>query len=326
MENKKILIYGELKNNVVESSAKELMTKARELFPAQDMEMAFVTCGTDIKEAVTELSKINADKVYWLESNKLTMFHIDYYSAVIKAAIDRFQPDIVLIPASAYGEELAPTLSLQCKSAGAAHCVDLKVDDEGNFIAMVPAFGGKVIGEILIPSTKPQIASVKPGIFTAKEQPARECRIIELEQEIIHSVSTKIIPLGIHQQEQKGIPVEAADVVVCGGFGVGSQENWDKLETLAAKLNGTTGCTRPVLDEGWVTDEGKMIGTSGKGIRPKICLGFGISGASHHQCGMKDSGMIINVNQYAHAPSFDASDYCVVADNMDIVEALLEKL
>lgn len=110
MENKKILIYGELKNNVVESSAKELMTKARELFPAQDMEMAFVTCGTDIKEAVTELSKINADKVYWLESNKLTMFHIDYYSAVIKAAIDRFQPDIVLIPASAYGEELAPTL------------------------------------------------------------------------------------------------------------------------------------------------------------------------------------------------------------------------
>lgn len=326
MENKKILIYGELKNNIVESSASELITKARELFPAQDMEMAFVTCGSRIEEAVSELSKINADKVYCLESSKLSVFHIDYYSAVIKAAIDDFQPDIVLIPASVYGEELAPTLSLQCKSAGAAHCVDLRVDEDGNFITMVPAFGGKVIGEILIPSTKPQIASVKPGIFTAKEQPARECQIIELGQEVIDSVSTKILPLGIHQQEPKGIPVEAADVVVCGGFGVGSQENWNKLEELAAKLKGTTGCTRPVLDEGWVTDEGKMIGTSGKGVRPKVYLGFGISGASHHLCGIMDSGLIINVNQYAQAPSFASSDLCVVADNMDVVDALLEKL
>lgn len=326
MDNKKILIYAELEQNEVQPSALELMTKARDLFDAEDEQIAYVTCGSDVKGAVKELSKMGADKVYYAQSEKLSIFNVDYYSAVIKAVIDEFHPDIVLIPASTYGEELSPTISVQCMTAGAAHCVDLKVAEDGQFVTMVPAFGGKVIGEIMIPKTRPQIASIKPGIFGAKEQPERECEIKELDHSVVDGVDSKIKVRNVHREEPKGIPVENAEIVVCGGDGMGSKENYDRLAVLAEKLGGAVGCTRPVLDEGWEKDEGKLIGTSGKGIRPKIYIGFGISGSSHHLCGMTDSGKVISVNISTTAPIFDSSDYYVVKDGPAVVEALISKL
>lgn len=326
MANNKIMVYAELDNGKVQSSALELMTKARSLFTGDDVKIVYVTCGDDTKAAVEELSKAGADAVYVCDSPKLKVFNVDYFSAAVGEAIKQFDPDIVLMPASSYGEELSPTVALQFKTAGAAHCVDLVVAEDGTFVTHVPAFGGKVIGEIMIPNTRPQIASIKPGLFSAEEQAARDCEVVTIDAAVVDAVNSKIKAVQVVEKEPEGIPVEKADLVVAGGFGVGSQENWDKLEQLAEKLGGTTGCTRPVVDEGWVPDESKMIGTSGKGIRPKVYLGFGISGAAHHLCGMKDSGLIITVNTDKEAPVFGASDFCAVSDDMKIVDALLAKL
>ncbi len=326
MDNKNIMIYAELENGKVQSSALELMTKARDLFPAEDVKIVYMVAGDDTKAAVEELSKMGADAVYACENAKLNIFNVDYFSAAMGAAIDMFQPDVVLVPASTYGEELAPTVALQYKTAGAAHCVNMVVRESGEFVTHVPAFGGKVIGEILIPNTRPQIASIKPGLFTATEQPARACEVIAIDPAVVDNCTSKIKAVAVHEKEPEGIPVEKAELIIAGGFGVGSQENWDKLEALAEKMGGTTGCTRPVVDEGWVPDDSKMIGTSGKGVRPKVYIGFGISGAAHHLCGMKDSGLIISVNQDKEAPVFGASDFVAVGDGMDVVDALLAKL
>lgn len=326
MENKNIMVYAELDNGKVQSSALELMSKARSLFTGDDVKIVYVTVGNDTKAAVEELSKAGADAVYFCENEKLKIFNVDYFSAAVGEAIKMFDPDIVLMPASTYGEELSPTVALQFKTAGAAHCVDLVLRETGEFVTHVPAFGGKVIGEILIPNTRPQIASIKPGLFTADKLEAKDCEVIAIDPAVVDNKQSKIKAIEVVEKEPEGIPVEKADLIVCGGFGVQSQDNWDKLEELAAKLGGTTGCTRPVVDEGWVPDDSKMIGTSGKGVRPKVYIGFGISGAAHHLCGMKDSGLIISVNTSKEAPIFGASDYAVVSDNMPIVDALLEKL
>ena len=147
--------------------------------------------------------------------------------------------------------------------------MDLKLGEDGQFVQMVPAFGGKVIGEILTPHTRPQIASVKPGMFSDVRQPKRECRIEMLDASALDEIRSKITARKLEQKELEGVPLEKAQVIVCGGYGTGSLENWKQLERLAELLGGAAGCTRPVVDQGWVSGEERMIGTSGKTVRPK---------------------------------------------------------
>lgn len=326
MENKKILIYAELIQNEVQNSALELLTKARTVFPADDVQVAFVAGGTHVERAIEKLSHMGADKLYITESDKLGMFNVDYMSAVVINAVKDFDPDIVLMPASHYGEELSPTVAVKLKTAGSAHCVDIFTREDGAFVTMVPAFGGKVIGEILIPNTRPQIASVKPGIFSAAKQPERPCEVIEVSGDILDGVTSKIKGISVEETVPSGIPVEKAELIVCCGFGAAKPANWEMMEQLAARLHGATACTRPVTDFDWGPDENKMIGTSGKSARPKVYLGFGVSGASHHLCGMKDAGTIISINTDKESAMFAASDYCVAADAATILEELLDQL
>ena len=326
MKNNRILIYAELKNNRVQNSSLELLTKARQIFREDETQIAFAVAGDDVGEAVKELSGSGADAVYVMESGLLKIFNVDYYTAAVLEAVKEFEPDVLLISATAFGEEMAPTLGVKLKTGAAAHCVDLKVDEEGNFIQMVPAFGGKVIGEIMITKAKPQIASVKPGMFGAEKQEPRDCRIVNLDNGPVENYPSKIKAIRIAESAPESLPIENADVVICGGVGVGSQDNWDDVVKLAKLLGGAAGNTRPAVDEGWVSDEQNMIGTSGKTLRPKVYVGVGVSGATHHVCGMKDSGVVISVNSDANAEIFRVSDYKAVADGPAVVKELIQLL
>jgi len=326
MKNKKILIYAELKNKRVRSSGYELLTKARQIFREKGTEIAFVIAGDDVVEAANELCASGADAVYVMESDLLRLFNIDYYTAAVLEAVKEFNPDVLLIAATTFGEELAPTLGVRLKTGVAAHCVDLKVDEEGNFVQMVPAFGGKVIGEIMIPKGKPQIASVKPGMFRAEKQEPRDCRIIRLDRGAVEGLHSKIRAIKVVESAPESLPLENADVIICGGAGVGSSENWDDVVTLAKLLGGAVGNTRPAVDAGWISDEQSMIGTSGKTVRPKVYVGVGVSGATHHICGMKDSGVVISVNNDPNAEIFKVSDYKAVADGPAVVKELIRLL
>jgi electron transfer flavoprotein alpha subunit len=326
MKNNRILIYAELKNHRIQNCSLELLTKARRIFPEKDVKIAFAAVGDGVGEAVKELSGSGADAVYAMESGKLKIFNVDYYSAALLEAVKEFKPDILLISATAFGEELAPTLGVRLKTGAAAHCVDLKTDKDGNFIQMVPAFGGKVIGEIMITKAKPQIASVKPGMFSAEKQEARDCQIIYLNSGAVEDCPSRIKAVRASEREPERIPIDKADIVICGGFGVGSRDNWEDVVTLANLLGGAAGNTRPAVDECWVRDEQNMIGTSGKTLRPKVYVGVGVSGATHHVCGMKDSGVVININSDANAESFKVSDYKAVADGPAVVKELIHLL
>lgn len=323
MENKKIMIYAELLHNEVLPVAYELLSKTRQIFPAADVEVAMVALGNGLDSAVAELKASGADRVYRLESPLLEVFHIDYFEAALLAAIEQFAPDILLIPATAQGEELAPTLGLTLKTGVAAHCVDLQVIN-GNYAQLTPAFGGKVISEIYTPDTRPQITSVKPGAFTALPQAERQASVEVLDMQALAELETAIRVLAVEERPAQGRQLEDAEIVLCGGMGIGNQENWDQLEALAAAMGGATGYTRSVVDCEWVADESRMIGTSGKSVKPKVYIGVGISGATHHVCGIKDAGVVISINSDAEADVFAVSDYKVVADGMQIVSALQE--
>ena len=127
-------------------------------------------------------------------------------------------------------------------------------------------------------------------------------------------------------RETAGSDIAKAQVILCGGFGIGSSENWEKLVQIADKLGGAAGCTRPVVDMEWGPDEYSMIGTSGRTVKPKIYVGFGISGAAHHVCGIQDAGVIISINNDKEAEVFKVSDYCGVFDAGQVIDDLLKQL
>ena len=175
---------------------------------------------------------------------------------------------------------------------------------------------------------KPAIASVKPDIF---QETADLCidedarfRMIELKSEEDSTRGFRVT--GSKPRQVAATDLGKADLILCGGYGLGSEENWRLLEELAKALGGAAGCTRPVVDAGWGPDESSMIGTSGRSVRPKMYVGFGISGAAHHLCGIKDSDIIININKDKNADAFTASDYKCVFDAAQVLKALEEEI
>jgi len=193
-------------------------------------------------------------------------------------------------------------------------------------VQLVPAFGGKVLGEILCPLHRPQMASVRPGVFRAVAgEPEGKGIKLAVRPDIARNEDS-IQVVEVRQKDAVGKPLEEAEVVLAGGWGVGSKENWLLLEELGNLLGAAVGCTRPALDEGWAQGEDTMIGISGKTVRPKVYLGFGISGATHHVVGMSDSGLVISINTNPAADIFQFSDIKVVADAGSIIKSLVDQL
>ncbi|MGX8774367.1 MAG: electron transfer flavoprotein subunit alpha/FixB family protein [Bacillota bacterium] len=258
-------------------------------------------------------------------------------------AIRAEKPELVLIGATALGEEVAPALGVRFETGVAAHCVDIRVNEEGRLTFVIPAFGGRAVGEIFIPGAeagRPAIATVKPGMFPepscdggADEFAAGRCRIIDVDAmaeagEISRGSKTQgaFRMVEAKRREHSAGNIADAEIIVCGGYGLGSEEVWKKLGTLAERLGGAAACTRAALDAGWGCPEDSMIGTSGRAVRPKVYIGFGISGAAHHTCGITGADTVISINNDGDAEIFAASDYKGVFDAEAVIDALLREI
>jgi electron transfer flavoprotein alpha subunit len=259
--------------------------------------------------------------------------------AMMEETVREEAPELVLLGATALGEEVAPALGVRLGTGVAAHCVDIKVNEEGRLTCMIPAIGGRAVGEIFIPEAeagRPAIATVKPGIFPQPEDAAFAEEIPGYKVIDIDTMAadgkldpgekvqggfrmTEIVP-----RERSAGSITGADIIVCGGYGLGSEGVWRKLEMLAQRLGGAAACTRAALDAEWGCAEDSMIGTSGKAVRPKVYIGLGISGAAHHLCGITGADTIISINNDKDAEVFAASDYKGVFDAEQIIDALLE--
>lgn len=318
---KNVWIFAEQRDGVVSSAYYEMLSETRKLYGDNAAVSAVVFgCGN---LPVAELKDSGADKVYALDSEKLREYEPMTYTAAFTKLISDEKPDVVFVAASVIGSEMAPGVACALRTGLAAHCTELALDDKGELVMIAPAFGGKLLGEYFIPKTMPVIASIKAGVFEKVEQSARAAELITVDASFLNELQPGVELVGRTVAEITEQPVEKAEVIVCAGLGIVNQENLDKARRLASILKASMGYTRPMVDMGYIENENSMIGSSGKTVKPKLYIGFGISGAAQHICGMKDSGLIININNNEKAECFAASNYKVVGDSGVILDELL---
>jgi electron transfer flavoprotein alpha subunit len=326
---KNIWVFTEQSDGVIDASFFELITKVKELFTGftENQNIVAVIFGGKNNSIIDELKESGVDTILSVEHERLSIYHPDYYAYTLSELAKAKKPEMILISATANGSELAPTVAAKLKTGLAAHCTDICIGENHELIMIIPAFGGKLLGEILIPEARPIMVTVKPGVFKSnKLPPVEKVEVIHTESSFLDSMQTGIEFVNRHTIVSSDVPIESAEMAICVGLGICSQENWEKANKLAYALKASICYTRPVVDLGYVDNENSMVGTSGKMIRPKLYLGFGVSGSAHHICGMKDSGLIININTNEKAEIFNVSNYKVVGDSGVLLDELLNAI
>jgi electron transfer flavoprotein alpha subunit len=314
----------EQRGGVLHEVGLELLGKARELAGVGDGKVAALLLGAEMAPLADRVIAHGADLVLVAEHPALEPYRLLPYTAVLAQACRERRPDILLFGATAMGMELAPRLAARLETGLSAHCLDLQLDTDGHLLQMVPGFGGGVVATIKCPALRPQMATVMPGVMK-KAKPARRVgQVVNLAVPPDLDLSGPRV-LEVHREEPQARPLEKAEVVVAGGFGVGGKEGWQLLEELAGLLGGAVGATRPPVDEGWATED-QMIGASGKTVRPRLYIGVGISGMSHHVVGMEGSETVVAINSDPQAPLLALADIALVGDYREIIPPLVAEL
>jgi len=321
---KGIWVFAEQEEGCLSEVALELLSAARLLAEKRSAAISAVLLGHRVPTLADQLLAHGADRVFLADHPSLERYLTLPYTRVVSDLIWQKQPEIFLLPATSLGSDLAPRVAARVKTGLSAHCTNLDINERGELMQVVPAFGGKVMATILCQEHRPQMATVRPGVFRKGEPRDKKGTVESVPVEINpDDLNQRVIE--VHWEKKTCQTIEEAEVVVAGGAGVGSREDWKWVESLAEVLHGAVGGTRPPLDEGWIA-EGQMIGQSGKTIRPKLYIGMGISGVIQHTVGIQDAKVIMAVNNDPNAAIFQTADLGVVSDFRQIVPLLIEEL
>ena len=337
---KGVYIYAQQVDNELSSIAFELIGKAKELANDLGTEVTAVLLGSNVKGLADELGEYGADKVIVVDNPVLETYRTEPYAQALAAVINEYKPEIMLVGATAIGRDLGPTVSARVATGLTADCTKLEIGDfplnpvpgkedeqKHNQLLMTrPAFGGNTIATIACPDNRPQMATVRPGVMQKLPKEAgRKAEVIEFNptlEENNRYVEIQEIVKAVGNVEN----IMDAKVLVSGGRGVGSAENFDMLKDLASCFSGgMVSCSRAVVENGWLAPD-YQVGQTGKTVRPQIYFAIGISGAIQHVAGMEESDLIIAINKDEDAPIFDVADYGIVGDLKKIVPQLTAAL
>ena len=335
-EYKGVYIYAQQVDNKLSDIAFELVGKAKELAADLNTEVTAVLLGSNVKALATELGEYGADKVIVVDNPALETYRTEPYAQALVSVINEYKPEIMLVGATAIGRDLGPTVSARVKTGLTADCTKLEIGDfpinampgqeqKHNQLLMTrPAFGGNTIATIA--DNRPQIATVRPGVMQKLPKEAgRAAEVIEFNpalEENNRYVEIMDIVKAVGNVEN----IMDAKVLVSGGRGVGSAENFEMLRDLASCFKGgMVSCSRAAVENGWLAQD-YQVGQTGKTVRPQIYFAIGISGAIQHVAGMEESDLIIAINKDEDAPIFDVADYGLVGDLKKIVPQLTAAL
>lgn len=323
---KGVWVFTEQRDGKLLDVGLELLGEGRKMADKLGQELAAILMGQKIAPLIDELSAYGADRVYLADSPILKVYRGDSYALVLEAIVNRYKPAILLLGGTITGMDLAPRVAAKVNTGLSAHCVGLDVDSEGCLKAQVPAFGGSIMASIFCANYRPQMATIRPGFVKKPEKMARPKAFVEnVKVELTEeNIRTKVVE--IFREEPKSKSIEQAETIVAGGYGIGSKDNWKMLKELASVLDANIGATRPACDEGWALQEEQMIGQSGRTVRPNLYIGVGISGVIHHLIGIKDSRIIVAINNDPKAPILKVADYAVVSDFRQFVPAFINEL
>ena len=336
-EYKGVYVFAQQVDNELSGIAFELLGKAKELAKDLNTDVTAMLLGSDVKGLVDQLAEYGADKVIVVDDPELKNYRTEPYAHAVASIINEYKPEIVLVGATAIGRDLGPRVSARVATGLTADCTVLEIGDfpinpipgkeqKHNQLLMTrPAFGGNTIATIACPDNRPQMATVRPGVMQ-KIDPIAGAKAEVIEYKPGFTPNNKYVEiLDIVKEVSDTVDIMEAKILVSGGRGVGSAENFKMLQDLADVIGGTVSCSRAVVDNGWMPKE-LQVGQTGKTVRPNVYFAIGISGAIQHTAGMEESDIIIAINKDETAPIFDVADYGIVGDLNKIVPKLTEAL
>ena len=337
---KGVFVFAQQVDNEISGIAFELLGKAKELASSlETKEVTAVLIGSDVKGLVDQLAEYGADRVIVVDDPELKDYRTEPYAHALASVINEYKPEIVLVGATAIGRDLGPTVSARVQTGLTADCTVLEIgdfplvaipgkeaDQKHNQLLMTrPAFGGNTIATIACPDNRPQMATVRPGVMQKLDRVAgKKAEVINYNPGFTpNNRYVEILEISKAVSDIKDIM--DAKILVSGGRGVGSAENFKILEDLAEVLGGQISCSRAAVESYGMAPE-LQVGQTGKTVRPNVYFAIGISGAIQHVAGMEESDIIIAINKDEDAPIFDVADYGIVGDLNKIVPLLTEQI
>lgn len=325
-EYRGVWVFAEQREGILQKVSLELLGKGREIADKLGVELTAVLLGDQVEKLSDNLTAFGADKVLLADHELLKYYNTDGYSKVICDLVKEHKPEVLLIGASYIGRDLGPRVAAKLGTGLTADCTGLDIDEETKNLLMTrPAFGGNLMATIECAEHRPQMATVRPGVFEKLQKDERKKAEVNkinvsLAENDIRTKLEEIVKLAKEEED-----ITEAQFVISGGRGVGSKENFDLLKEAAEVLGGTVGGSRAAVEAGWI-DKAFQVGQTGKTVRPVVYIACGISGAIQHLAGMQDSDYIIAINKDSDAAIMKIADLAIVGDYKQVLPELAAKI
>lgn len=327
-----VWVFIEQEGGKIADVSLELVSKGKELAERLGVKTEAVLLGNNVESCCTTLFEYGCDTVYLAEDPRLEPFTVLPFAKVIMDLIRAYHPNILLFGATMKGRELAPRVASEKLAGLTADCTDLKIEDfddkvNGKYytdklMQIRPAFGGNIIATIVNTWDDPQMVTVREGVMKmGTPEPGRTGEIIKVD--VALTAEETVVKVIERIREEKSVDLKGARIIVAGGYGVGSKENFKLIHDLAKTLGGEVGASRAAVDAGWI-DHDHQVGQTGVTVRPNLYIACGISGSIQHCAGMSDSKKIIAINTDPNAPIFSVAHYGIVGDLNQIIPMMIK--
>jgi electron transfer flavoprotein alpha subunit len=308
----------------------ELLCKGRKLADAIEGRLKSIVIGNDVEKIANETFRFGADEALLVDHPILKNFRTLPYSRILNHLVKTQVPRIVLFGATVIGRDLAPRVASYTKSGLTADCTDLQISDikylgqefTKLLLQIRPAFGGNIIATIITPDVPTQMATVREGVMELS--PLEKSNVIKITRvEYKPDPADELVQIIEQYRENNKVNLKGAPIIVAGGYGLSTKENFKLVENLAHTIGGEVAGSRAAVDAGFISPD-RQVGQTGVTVRPKLYIAVGISGAIQHRAGMQDSSKIIAINTDPEAPIFDIAHYGIVGDAAEVIPAFIE--
>jgi len=317
-----VIVLAEQKNGELDNITYELLLRGREVADQRRGKLNVLILGHNLGPPSKALASAGVDAVFAADDTILSDYNPELYSKVISDTVRDVGPGFLLIGHTCLGIEMGPAVATRLEATLVTNCVDLDLSD-GKVVITRPMYSGTIHTRVEVAGELPYIISFQKGVLPRAALPPRPASVLAVPVETKElTLLSKVI--GLREAAVGEIDLTKADIIVSLGRGIGSKANVQLGKDLAQALGGVVGCSRHLADRGWLPPE-CHVGMEGKTVAPKVYLAIGISGATHHVGGIRDSDLIIAVNKDPYAPIFDVAHYGVVGDLFEIVPALIEE-
>ena len=333
-DNNNLIVYCEYEDGKIADVSLELLTKGRHLADKLGVKLEALVIGDNLKDVEKQIAPYGADVIYKVEDARLFPYTSNPHAAVLINLFKEIKPQICLMGATCIGRDLGPRVSSSLHSGLTADCTSLEIGDHKDpktgkeytdlLYQIRPAFGGNIVATIVNPDCRPQMATVREGVMKKEVFDANhKAEVIDLDPKKYVSDADFVVEIIDRHIEKSTINIKNSPIIVAGGYGVGSKENFDLLYDLANTLGAEVGASRAAVDAGFCEHE-RQIGQTGVTVRPKLYIACGISGKIHHIAGMQESSIIISVNNDPNAPINTIADYVITGNIEDVLPKLIK--